>query len=122
MELLLETKNKVWVKAERGLPEATRGEFGVLMMHVERDCQPEDRDDLRSYSKTRGMGVIIDNAATTLWRFLEYARARKTFCRTRPWPVILAAHSETPQGQSSSTDPQDAEILFDGEVLVTLPP
>jgi hypothetical protein len=113
-----ETKNKVWVKAERGLPKATRGEFGVVMIHVERHCQLEDRDDSRSYSKLGEWGVIND-AATTLWRFLEYAR-EEDFLQDKTVAGYLAAHSETPQ-DNPVVQTASAEILFDGEVLVTLP-
>lgn len=113
------TKNDVWVEAERGLrPETATGQFDVLLLHVERECQPEDRDDARSYARLVEWGIIGD-AATTLWRFLEFTR-EEDFLQDKTVAGYLAAPSKTPQ-DNPVVQTARVEVVFDGEVLTTLP-
>ena len=91
-----ETRNSVWIEVQRGLqPEKTSGEFDVLLLHVQRECRPEDRDDARYYSKLVEWGIVND-AATALWRFMEYVR-EDDFLRDQTVSSYPAVQSETPQ-------------------------
>ena len=54
-----ETTNEVWVEVQGGAQsEKASGEFDVLLLHVERECRPEDRDGARFYSSLAQWGVI----------------------------------------------------------------
>jgi hypothetical protein len=114
-----ETKNETWIEVQRGLlPEKASGEFDVILLHVERECGPEDRDEARYYAVLNEWGIIKD-AATALWRFMEYVREGDfmTDQTVAGYPVVP---SETPQ-DNPVVQTARAEVVFDGQVLTTLP-
>src|SRR6266849_8945224 len=94
-----DTGNTVWVEVQlvgSWADNATdRGVFDVLLLHVERECNPADRDNARGYAKLKEWGIIPD-AATTLGRFLEYVRD-EDFLRNGTVAGYLAVTSDSPQ-------------------------
>ncbi len=116
-----ETENTVCVELVRGpWPEDPndRGVFDVVLLHVHRDCAPEDRDESPYYAKLEEWGIVRD-AATTLWRLLEYIRD-EDFLLSRTVAGYPAAPSETPQA-NPVVQTARAEVIFDGDPLSTLP-
>lgn len=116
-----DTGNTVWIEVQLvgSWPDnqTDRGVFDILLLHVERECRPADRDDARVYAKLREWGIIGD-AATTLGRFLEYVRD-EDFLRNRVAGGYPAATSDSPQA-NPVVQAAKAEIIFDGTPLTTL--
>lgn len=117
-----ETGNTVWIEPVFGLlpndDPNERGVFGGLLLHVERECDPADRDVARSYQKLQQWGVVSD-AARTFWHFLEYARD-EDFIRNGTVAGYPAVPSETPQ-DNPAVQSTLIEVIFDGVSLTTMP-
>jgi hypothetical protein len=90
----------------------------VLLLHVERECKPEDRNEALYYAKLEEWDVVRD-AATTLWRVLEYVRD-EDFLLTKTVAGYPAAPSDSPQA-NPVVQTARAHVMFDGESLGTLP-
>lgn len=112
-----ETGNTVWIEAPRGGPRpepaTDRGVFDVLILHVERECKAEERDAV-CHAKLHEWGMIHD-AATTLWRVLEYVRD-EDFLRNSTVAGYPVVPSDTPQS-NPIVQTASAELTFDGEAL-----
>jgi hypothetical protein len=117
-----DTGNTVWVEMHLVRPEPTntidRGVFDLLSLHVERECDPADRDVAYTYETLQQWGIVSD-AATTLSRFLEYVRD-EDFVRNGTVAGYPAVPSDRPQ-DNPAVQTAKAEIIFDGEQLTTMP-
>jgi hypothetical protein len=116
-----DTGNTVWIEVQLAGSWSDnaidRGVFDLLLLHVERECEPGDRDSVRMYGKLEEWSIISD-AATTLGRFLEYIRD-EDFLRSGTVAGYPAVTSESPQA-NPIVQVAKAEIIFDGQTLTTL--
>jgi hypothetical protein len=115
-----DTGNTVSVEIQFGSwpDKATdRGVFDTLLVHVERECRPEDRDNACGYAKLIEWGVVGDGA-TALGRFLEHIRDEDFLLNgtVAGYPAVI---SESPQA-NPIVQSAKAEIIFDGEPLTTM--
>jgi hypothetical protein len=117
-----QTGNTVWVEIHLVTPQPNntidRGVFDVLSLHVERECDPGERDVACSYQKLQQWGIVSD-AATTLWRFLEYVRD-EDFVRNGTVAGYPAVPSDRPQ-DNPAVQSTHINVVFDGEPLTTMP-
>lgn len=117
-----ETGNTVWVEVHLVRPQPddinNRGVFDLLSLHVERECDVADRDVACYYQKLQDWDIVSD-AATTLWRFLEYARD-EDFIKNGTVSGYPAVLSDTPQ-DNPAVQTTRIEVIFDGASLTTMP-
>src|SRR6266566_2765421 len=99
-------------------PEEGYGAFDMVLLRVERECNPEDREEAQSYAALKKWGVIGD-AATALGRVLSYIRD-EDFMRTQAVAGYPAVVSESPHS-NPAVQVARADVFFDGKAVTILP-
>jgi len=113
-----ETGNTVQFNVCDGVrwPDDGHGAFEMILLHVERECDPQDREVAHTNAKLDEWGVVRD-AATVLGRVLSYLRDEEFPRTVAGYPAVV---SENPQS-NPAVRIAEAEVLFDGQKVTTLP-
>jgi hypothetical protein len=117
-----ETRNTACFEIQNGSrwpdEREARGAFDMVVLRIERECEPGDRDEAHSYLKLQKWGVVQD-AATVLGRVLSYLRD-EDFLRKQTVNAYPAVVSDRPESNPAVRIAK-AEVFFDGESITTMP-
>ena len=114
---LPETGNTVHFMVCDSIRSPDEGAFETVLLHVERECDPQDRDAAQTYAKLKEWGVVRD-AATVLGRVLSYIRD-EDFVRRQTVNGYPAVVSESPQSNPAVRTAR-VDVFIDGETVMSM--